>query len=185
MDQATLTTIIIFIVNLLAAGAVGFFSAGARIGEYKNKVDTLERTIGVDEHGGLRRTLSEVKIEVNKFQEFKENTQKFIDKNLYEAHSPLSLSEFGKLLIDESGFTPIFEVVKDDLVHQLEAKAPRTQYDVQEMARGLMDELRDYPAFEPLKTYAFQHGRDFPQILRAGAIPLRDYYLERHPEITE
>lgn len=65
------------------------------------------------------------------------------------------------------------------------AKNPLTKYDVQEKARSLMDELTGYPAFQPIKTYAFQNGVDFPQILRAGALLLRDYYLSQHPEITQ
>ena len=66
---------------------------------------------------------------------------------------------------------------------QLQDKNPMTQYDVQEEARELMDSLTDYQPFAPIKIYAFEKGQDFRQILRAGAISLRDYYLSTHEKI--
>ncbi len=122
--------------------------------------------------------------EISALKEFKANVQKFMDDKIYKSKSPLSLTDFGQKLIEESGFDKVFEEEKDNLVQKLEAKNPTTQYDVQEMARLLMSELTDYAPFEVIKTYAFEHGKDFAQILRAGAIPLRDYYLEQHKEIT-
>jgi len=47
-----------------------------------------------------------------------------------------------------------------------------------------MKSKNNYAAFAPIKSYAFNTGNDFGQILRAGAILLRDYYLDKHPEIT-
>jgi hypothetical protein len=48
-----------------------------------------------------------------------------------------------------------------------------------------MDELTDYPPFQSIKDYAFDSEQDFAQILRAGSILLRDYYLSKHPTITK
>ncbi len=177
-------TIIIFIVNLIISALIAVGVSFIRIGQYKNKVDTIETTIGKDEHCGLRKTLTDAKTEVDKLLEFKTNTQKFIDSNIYKNQSPLSLTEFGEQLIKDSGFETIFLSEKDELVKLLEKIAPKTQYDVQEKARGLMNDLEDFPAFEPIKEYAFKNGKDFGQILRAGAILLRNYYFEKHPEIT-
>lgn len=143
----------------------------------------METTIGKDEHGGIRKTLGDTKTEVDKLLEFKISAQKFIDSKLYRSDSPLNLTEFGIQLIRDSGFKEIFPSVKDDLVKMLEEKKPKTQYDVQEMARALMDELTEYQAFQPIKTYAFKNGKDHQQILRAGAILLRDYYIIKHPEL--
>lgn len=171
--------------GIVISSFVSFFIASSKIGEYKSKVDTLDITVGKDEHCGLRKTLAETKTEVDKLLEFKTNAQKFIDKNLYKEHSPVSLTAFGEQLINESGFVNIFPSVRDDLVRMLQIRNPRTKYDAQEMARGLMDELTEYPAFQVLKTYAFEHGRDYQQILRAGAILLRDYYIQTHSELPE
>lgn len=185
MTPAEVTNIIISIGGILISGLIAFIVSSMKIGEYKNKVDTLTTTVGGDEHCGLRKTLTDTKTEVDKLLEFKTNAQKFIDKNLYKDQSPLSLTEFGESLVTESGFLGIFPSVRDDLVRMLELENPTTQYDVQEMARGLMDNLTDYAAFQSLKSYAFEHGKDYQQILRAGAILLRDYYLEKHDGLPE
>lgn len=97
--------------------------------------------------------------------------------------SPLQLTEEGISLVKESSFEEIFENQKHSLSELLFNMHPNTKYDVQEMARALMDNLREYPSFSSIKTYAFNNGKDFGQILRAGSILLRDYYLQIHPEI--
>ncbi|HTM63728.1 MAG TPA: hypothetical protein VL360_04440 [Gammaproteobacteria bacterium] len=103
--------------------------------------------------------------------------------NINKTSSPLTLTDFGQELVTESGFQKIFQNEKQHLAHLLEEKHPETKYDTQELARELMDNLRSYPAFVPIKSYAFNEGKDFGQILRAGSILLRDYYLSIHPEI--
>jgi len=181
MDAILISVVSSLIVSALTAFLVSIF----RIGEYKNKVDWHEATMGKDEHSGLRKTVGDMKSEVDKLLEFKTNAQKFMDKTIYKDLSPITLTDFGKQLLRESGFDEIFPSIRDDLVKKLEAEKPKTQYDVQEKARFIMDNLTDYPAFQPLKKYAFDNGKDFQQILRAGAIPLRDYYLEVHQEMPE
>lgn len=184
MNSETISIIISLLgvgVSILAA----MITASMRIGEYKNKVDHLETHVGKDEHCGMRKTLVDTKTEVDKLLEFKTNAQKFIDKTLYKDQSPLGLTDFGKMLVKESGFEDIFDTVKDDLANRLNNLQPKTQYDAQEMGRALMDELTDYPAFQTIKEYAFDHGKDFQQILRAGAILLRDYYISKHSDLPK
>jgi len=179
-------TIIIFIINLIISVIVALAVSFFRIGQYKNKVDTLETTIGKDEHSGLRKTLANVKTEVDKLLEFKINTQKFIDSKIFETHSPLNLSDFGRELVNESGITKLITDNKKDLSDKFKTQFnPQTKYDVQEKSREFMESLKDYHAFRPVKKYAFDNGKDFGQILRAGAIILRDLYLKEHKEITE
>lgn len=168
-----------FILSLVASAIVGFFAAYFKIGKYQEKVDNLniEKEKSQKKIDGLRS-------DVDKLLEFKSNTQKYVDSKIYKSGSPLELTDIGKRLVRESGFIAIFEEQKDDLVILLEEKYnPRTQYDVQEKSRELMENLRDHAPFQSIKKYAFDNGKDFAQILRAGAIPLRDYYFEKHPEI--
>lgn len=158
---------------LLLLGYLVFF------GRKFEKIDKLEK-----EQEKQDKKIDEFSTDIATLKEFKANTEKIIDKEIYKTKSPLDLTDFGKKLLADSGFNTIFEQEKDNLVTMLEKKDPKTQYDVQEMARLLMSGFIDYAPFTPLKTYAFTNGKDFAQILRAGAIPLRDYYLEKHPEIT-
>lgn len=149
-------------------------------GKKFEKIDKLEK-----EQEKQDKKIDEFITDIATLKEFKSNTEKRLDNEIYKAKSPLSLTDFGKKLIEDSGFNTIFEQEKDNLVAMLEKKDPKTQYDVQEMARLLMSELTEHAPFAPIKTYAFINGKDYGQILRAGAIPLRDYYLQRHSEITQ
>ena len=180
MDNQSILTIILFIVNLIAAGIIGSLSAVFTIGQYKNKVDTLK-----EEKDKARDKIDALRSDVDKLTEFKANAQKFIDDKIYQKGSPLNLTEFGIKLLKDSGFDGIFKIEKDNLAKKLEQYNPITKYDVQERARELMDGLVDYAPFSSIKIYAFSNGIDFSQILRAGAIPLRDYYFEKHLEITK
>jgi hypothetical protein len=171
---------VVLIVNLIVSAAVGAGTAIFTIGQYKSKVDRMEKDFEkmIDRKEVLRT-------DVDKLLEFKIQAQKFMDRNIYKDQSPLSLTEFGQKLVDESGLGGIFEGVKDDLVEKLEELDPDSQYDVQEKARALMDSLDGYEPFKQVETYAFEHGKDLNQILRAGAILLRDYYFKKHPEIID
>lgn len=168
------------LINLAVSALVGAGTAFFTIGRYKEKVD---RVISDQKDCDAKRI--EMKSELDRLLEFKVSTQKFIDSKLYTAQSPLNLSALGRSLIEESGFSEIFENVKDDLVAKLEEMKPDSQYDTQEKSRALMDELTDYEPFKPVEKYAFDHGIDLGQILRVGSIPLRDYYFEKHPEIVD
>lgn len=174
------TPYIIFIINLLLAGTAGFVTAWVKLVKYQQKVDHLE-----NDNKALNSAINQFRTDIATLNEFKIQAQKFIDKTIYKSASPLSLTELGEKLVNESGFLKIFENEKNNLCKMLEKKDnPITKYDVQEKSRELMDNLRDYPAFAPIKLYAYNSGKDFGQILRAGAIPLRDYYLSIHPEIN-
>lgn len=170
--QILVPAIISVVLALLAAWAV--------LAKYQQKVDDAKEDIK-----DLKAANATMKTELDKLSEFKVSAQKFIDSKLYTAQSPLNLSDFGKQLVKDSGFLKIFEDVKDDLVSKLEKLRPTTQYEVQEKSRALMDGLTEYEPFKPIEKYAFENGTDLSQILRAGAILLRDYYFEKHPEVVD
>lgn len=171
-------TITIIVSSGLVSIIVTLLTLVFSCGKYKQKVDSLET-----EKDKIQVSLVTFHTDITTLKEFRIQAQKFIDSKIYKASSALSLTDFGKELVTKSGFSSIFEIEKDNLKLLLERKAPVTKYDVQEFARELMDNLKDYPAFYPIKTYAYTTGSDFGQILRAGSILLRDYYLSRHPEI--
>ena len=169
-------------------GIVGTFGGGifallvfwAKMAKYQQRVDDLK-----EGHDKLIQKIEHLRTDVDTFKEFKINAQKFIDSHLFKGSSPLVLTELGSELVQQSGFAIIFETEKDNLAHLLEKKVPKTKYDTQEMAREMMDDLKEYSAFTSIKAYAYESGKDFGQILRAGAILLRDYYLTIHPEIKD
>jgi len=174
-----ISPILSFIFSIILGGLSGVLVFWVRFAKYQQKVDRLEI-----ENEKSHTIMNEFRTDIATLKEFKVQAQKFIDKNIYKSSSPLSLTEFGQELITKSGFQQIFDKEKDNIATLLAQKHPSTKYDVQEMARELMDNLKEYPAFSPIKSYAYNTGNDFGQILRAGAIILRDYYLSLHPEIS-
>jgi hypothetical protein len=178
------------IIQILVPIVLSLITGFGVVALYKGKVDRLEKDVEkLEKKVDATRTDCEAKIAMlrtdsDQLLEFKTQAQKFIDKNIYKDQSPLSLTEFGQQMVDDSGFKEIFEQVKDNLVEMLEEQKPDTQYDAQEKARSLMDSLASYQPFKPIEKYAFEHGKDLNQILRAGAILLRDYYITKHPEIV-
>jgi uncharacterized protein YihD (DUF1040 family) len=171
---------IVLIVNIIISAVVGMGTALFTVGQYKNKVDRMERDF--EKLADKKETL---RTDVDKLLEFKTQAQKFIDRSIYKDQSPLSLTDFGEKLVNESGLGDVFDDVKDDLVEMLEEMEPSSQYDAQEKARALMDNLAGYEPFKRVEKYAFDHGKDLNQILRAGAIMLRDYYFKKHPELVD
>lgn len=175
MDNYSITTI-------LSSGLISLVISGMTIllavGRYKQKVDHLENA-----KDKTHLSLNEFRVDIAALKEFKVQAQKFIDKTIYKSSSRLTLTEFGLELIKDSGLAVIFVHEQDNLATMLYKMHPKTKYDAQEMARELMDNLKEYPAFSSIKTYAYSSGKDLGQILRAGAILLRDYYLSIHPEI--
>jgi uncharacterized protein YihD (DUF1040 family) len=169
---------LIGILSIVLSIAASVVTAALMIGKYREKVDSLERS-----RDKLESKLDSCKSEIDGLKEFKVSAQKFIDSKIYQSNSPLSLTEYGRKLVKESGFEKIFEEHKDELVQMLNKLSPQTAYDVQEVSRSFMDGLDNYEPFAPIKEYAFKTGSDFKQILRAGAIMMRDYYLTKHPEI--
>ncbi len=170
----------VLIINLIVSAVVGAGTALFVIGQYKSKVDRMEKDVDkLSDRSDVLRT------DTDKLLEFKTQAQKFIDRSIYKDQSPLSLTDFGEELVNDSGLREVFDEVKDDLAEMLQEMEPTSQYDVQEKARALMDSLAGYEPFKRVEKYAFDHGKDLNQILRAGAILLRDYYFEKHPEIVD
>lgn len=149
-----------------------------KVGKYQQKVDDLK-----EEKDKSNHKIDSLRSDMDTLKEFKLMAQKFIDRELYKSKSPLTLTELGVQLVSDSGLEKVFHLEKEKLASMLSERRPETQYDVQEKARALMDELTEYPPFESIKTYAFKNGQDLGQILRAGSILLRDYYLQIHSEI--
>jgi len=163
----------IFILNLLISAAVGYGAAAFKIGEYKNKVDTLESTVGKDEHGGLRRTLGEVKDKVVACEVILKERGP-----LAERKSPISLTERGDNVLKESGGMDYVDDQKESLLAFIRDKNPKSAYDVQEFAKLAMELRAKEDDFIPLKNYAYKEGMDLDDILFVTGIYLRDITLD-------
>ena len=112
-----------------------------------------------------------------------DNWDEKLKNEMIQKKSPLSLTPYAERVLQEIKFDRIFLKIKDDLLKELEDCKLRTAYDVQEMARFIVRRKRDDVLFDELKTEVYKSGNNLDEVIAAIFIPLRDYYLERHPEI--
>lgn len=108
-----------------------------------------------------------------------------IDTKMKKRKSPVSLTPYAIEVLKDIEFDQIFDLIKKELCKRLDNYGLRTKYDVQEMANFLMRRIKEDKICDPLKQAAFNKGYNLDEILSAASIPLRDYYLEQHPEIRD
>jgi len=100
-------------------------------------------------------------------------------KRIIQATSPLSLTDYGKQLVEESGFNNLLQDNRDLILSWIKEKNPKTQYDAQEVSREVLLKHKDDVVFKPLKDYTYKHGEtSLGQILRAGSIVVRDEIIK-------
>ncbi len=175
MDWITL--VVSVLISLLGAVATSFLT----LGKYKEKVDQLEKR-DTDHCTKLEELGKDVAVIKERIQ----NVQKAVDNlaNTAKANSPIKLTDKGWDILKDSGCYAIFLDNRDKYLRELEAKKPRSQYDVQEKAYSLMGDKFNAPEFNPIEDWAFNHGKTMDEIVRLCGYPLRDYYFEKHPEIV-
>lgn len=100
--------------------------------------------------------------------------------SLFQAHSPIGLTDKGKKFLIDSGLQEFIDENKDELVRQCEPhETMATPYDVQQMAFAFFDDLALPDDVEnKMKTVAFDHGVSLAELRRTGGIYFRDICLE-------
>jgi len=167
------TTIIVFISNLALSALVGFITASFRIGEYKNKVDNLETTLGKDEHAGLRKTVGDLNSKVVACEtSLKER------EPLARRKSPISLTDRGNVLLNQSGGKQFVDENYDDLRKKVDEMNPTTSYDIQEDSKKIVNELEKDDRINPLKDYLFKDGSSLDDLFFVMGIYLRNKILK-------
>jgi len=167
------TTILIFIFNLGLSALAGFVTASFRIGEYKNKVDTLETTLGKDEHAGLRKTVGELSYKMSACEtSLKER------EPLAKRKSPISLTDRGNTLLNLSGGKKFVDDNFSELHKSVEKMTPKTSYDVQEDSKEVVNGLKEDERINPLKDYLFKDGSSLDDLFFVMGIYLRDKILK-------
>ena len=101
--------------------------------------------------------------------------------NAFGNASPISLLDKGKEVLNESGLKKFIDDNKDALMKKCSYnKDPLNQYDIQEKAFTLFDEL-DFGEFtKTLKETSFNYGMSIDTIRRIGGIYFRDLLLAKH-----
>lgn len=103
----------------------------------------------------------------------------FFDENIYvSAASPIKLTPKGKELLHESGSDDFVNKYKDELIKKVRDKNPKTAYDVQIIARDVVENLRDDDRFSNFKDFVYKKGMPLEPIFIVMGIYLRDIALD-------
>lgn len=93
--------------------------------------------------------------------------------------SPMIPSAAGKKLLESSGFNAQYEQIKQKIFHILDARKPRTLYDVEKFSYEALKSISDDPIIDPLKEYVVNHPDETLDIVfTVGSWVLRDDYAK-------
>ena len=101
--------------------------------------------------------------------------------------SPLQPTELGAKYIKESGLEEIFKDKGEEFKSGIKKLLPTsyTDYDVQETARRVLFAVKNEPWMRSVKQYAFDNALEVETILSAGALWLRDDFIDRPRGISK
>lgn len=168
-----LVTTGIFLANVVIGAVAGTVAASFKIGQYKNKVDNLETTIGRDEHAGLRKTVGEVNAKVIACE-----TRLDVKEPLGRRKSPVSLTGRGNSFLENSGGRQFVDDNFTELLGKVDELDPKTAYDVQEDSQKVIERLVDDERINPIKIFLFKDGSTWEDAVFVMGIYLRDSVLK-------
>ena len=97
-----------------------------------------------------------------------------------ESHSPMTLNEKGKVILNKSGVKELVDKGLSQLIESIQEKSPKNAYQVQEFAREVMVSIKNNATLLPqLQKGAFDTGVDVDSVLLVGSIYLRDLALSK------
>lgn len=96
---------------------------------------------------------------------------------LVKAKSPLSLTERGLKVLEESGGKKYIDENKDALIKLINDEGPRTSLDIQELSKKVIELRKEDEKFIPIKEYVYSKGLIFDHVIMALSIYLRDLAL--------
>lgn len=123
-----------------------------------------------------------------------------IAETLSRKHSPRTLTEVGVKLLKDSGGEHFLKLNMDYFIKKIEDIAPKTAFDVESLAMRVLLLNRNDDRFIPLKNWVYNAPlQDIPDadgnprkidvklddVIFVMSLPLRDRYLELHPEIIQ
>lgn len=171
---------IVALLSIALGGLAGFLAATFKLGQYAQKVDDLKTRMDIAE--------GEIKADSKKIVEcctlIDERTTS--GSTLIKRKSPISLTEKGIEILRNSGSDKFVLENQAELVQKIKDKNPKTAYDVQFVAREVVESLQNDERFIPFKNYVYKEGFPLEHIfivmgvyLRDVALPLLGFSLEQ------
>jgi hypothetical protein len=162
----TTDTLLTIGISILTSALTAFAMIAHKTGRYTEKIDQLEKC-------NLNTRLSTLE---GKMESREPLTRK---------KSPVSLTERGNNVLNDSGGKKFIDDNYAELKGNVETKKPATSYDIQEMSRQVVEELKEDTRINPIKEYLFKEGMEISEILDVLGIYLRDLILKEKNISTE
>ncbi|HEY4963862.1 MAG TPA: hypothetical protein VIH90_04165 [Candidatus Saccharimonadales bacterium] len=146
------------------------------LSKYREKVDQLEKIDAQKRLSSLEGRFEALQSQVNSLQQNSPS-------NFVKTESPMSLTDNGKQLLEDSGIKKFIDDNFDSLLAELQnTLSPKgndySAYDVHTIALDTVISHADDKDFLPVKDYAFKEGSNLENIQLVGGIYLRDKCLE-------
>lgn len=165
---------------------------GEDIRELKNATSILEN---------INKSIADIKSNIGIIERYiiKEDPESF-DTMLMMKHSPYRLTDYGLVLLDDSGAKECVDNSLDYFCNSIKEKNPLVALDVEQYALVVLNENLKSERFNGIKNYVFaipdpttltskKNGEKIDISIKLGtvlnvmSIYLRDKYFEKHPEI--
>ena len=146
----------------------------------------------------LRKDIDSVKMDVKSIKDYLVTKDQKAIKVLAMKNSPMVLNENGKQIFDIIVGDKFLADNKVLLFERIDSKKPRTPLDVEIASKEVLIDLLSSPIFDGIKNIVYnypsiqikQEGKEVDYAISISdvcfvlSIPLRDMYLESHPEIN-
>lgn len=168
-------SILITIAQVIFAGIVGAIGATLAVGKLFQRVLHLE-----EDNKELKRELREVRDKAIACETSLKEREPLTRKR-----SPVSLSDRGTSLLNDSHGRKFVDENFDELYNSVKTKTPKTAYDIQEYAKEIIESLRNDDRLNPAKDFLFKDGSTLDEWITVTAIYLRDKILEKEKMTQE
>lgn len=160
---------IMFAVNLVVAGIVGFVGAWVKLSKCDSTI-TAHST-----------ALKEISDKLTSLGERIAKLEGGVERDRaawVQKKSPLSLTSAGEKVLSESHGKAYIDNNKLSLISAIKKENPKTAYDVQELSRKVIVQKSNDDAFSPIKNFAFMRGESLDRVIDVLGIYLRDIALK-------
>lgn len=159
--------LVITICGVILNAVVAFVVVSNKIGKYQNKVDNLEKQSDKNEKG-----LQDVRDKAIACETALKEREP-----LTRRKSPVELTGRGQKILEESNGMKFVDENYLELKNLVEASNPATSYDIQELSRQIIDDLKNDSRLNPIKDYLFKEGLELDDIVVVLGIYLRNKIL--------
>lgn len=197
VKKMTIFEIIITVISVLAT--IGVFAAlyhiGKKIGGFEELAKNLSNSIEKLPCEQRAEEMRDIHDDVLAIKTFLTTKHKNIEAIWGLKNSPTTLNENGKKLFDSINGSDFLDKNKDFLLEKLSEKKPKTALDVENNANCVLIENTENDIFNGLKNWVYnsptmtindkEYAVTLYDVCYVLSIPLRDMYLNLHPEILQ